>query len=369
MSGSDALFIIDTSPSKLESKLLEEPLQPSIEPRDDGPSELASHLTTDGGVREEREEDSANNPLEELERGRSTTTPRSLKGNQDGQFSIKPPFQSSTVNVCQVTEVEDEFVGNSSKRYWKDSNGISCFICQENTHQARDCDHQYCLTCGAIDEHSTRNCPVSLVCYACGSRGHLSRHCPSSSMASGKDCATCKSRLHLTMNCSSIWRRYQEETNRNPKLVMPACYNCGDTGDHFGDDCPFNRTMAEPTAFSSRVYPRGTMTMRDSHHSRETPMRMYKDDQWPNSQKGKRTMAIHDDEPPEWRRRKPEKARAGRDRVRKDHHEQEDDDYDWFSRRSLNNANRTPKGSAERKGSRRDQARVGGSYRGGYNKR
>ncbi|KAI9608062.1 hypothetical protein H4Q26_005516 [Puccinia striiformis f. sp. tritici PST-130] len=127
----------------------------------------------------------------------------------------------------------------TTKRYWKESNGQLCSICLESDHQARNCSHQLCLTCGAIDEHITRQCPVSLVCHSCGSRGHLSRHCPSSSRVAGSRCARCDSTIHLTLNCPSIWRAYDEESNDRPKRVLRACYYCGDTGDHFGDECHF----------------------------------------------------------------------------------------------------------------------------------
>jgi len=30
-----------------------------------------------------------------------------------------------------------------------------------------------CLTCGARDEHSTRSCPISKVCFTCGMKGHI----------------------------------------------------------------------------------------------------------------------------------------------------------------------------------------------------
>lgn len=33
-----------------------------------------------------------------------------------------------------------------------------------------------CFTCGEVDgDHEARNCPVTLVCLSCGSRGHVSR--------------------------------------------------------------------------------------------------------------------------------------------------------------------------------------------------
>jgi hypothetical protein len=30
-----------------------------------------------------------------------------------------------------------------------------------------------CLTCGARNEHSTRSCPISKVCFTCGMKGHI----------------------------------------------------------------------------------------------------------------------------------------------------------------------------------------------------
>ncbi|KAH9819160.1 hypothetical protein DFH28DRAFT_887066 [Melampsora americana] len=159
----------------------------------------------------------------------------------------------------------------STRRYWKEPTGITCTICHEPDHSAKNCEHDLCLTCGAIDEHLTRLCPVSLVCFACGSRGHLSRHCPSSaeSRILGKDCIRCGSINHLSLNCPSIWRCYEEIkiSNRKPKPLVPSCYNCGSNGDHFGDECPFGRhgrSRPEPSAFSIRAY----STPHPSSHSR-----------------------------------------------------------------------------------------------------
>ena len=46
----------------------------------------------------------------------------------------------------------------------------------EHGHSSRDCTHSQCFVCGAIDaDHEARNCPVALVCSACGSRGHYAR--------------------------------------------------------------------------------------------------------------------------------------------------------------------------------------------------
>lgn len=32
-----------------------------------------------------------------------------------------------------------------------------------------------CLACGAVDEHTTRNCPLGTSCFRCGGVGHRSK--------------------------------------------------------------------------------------------------------------------------------------------------------------------------------------------------
>ncbi|BGP21295.1 hypothetical protein JCM10295v2_000167 [Rhodotorula toruloides] len=71
-----------------------------------------------------------------------------------------------------------------------------------------------CFICGAIDtDHEARNCPVALVCSACGSRGHFARNCP------------------------SHWRIYDTSGPKPPKRkLLLSCANCGSNKDHFVDD-------------------------------------------------------------------------------------------------------------------------------------
>lgn len=116
----------------------------------------------------------------------------------------------------------------------------------ERGHTSRDCDHQQCFTCGQVDaDHSARSCPVSLICNACGSRGHIQRDCdlPASLRLSTHSCQTCGSRVHLSMNCPSLWRIYKESEQANEQVspkkkrkIVYACANDGSTSDHFIDD-------------------------------------------------------------------------------------------------------------------------------------
>jgi len=252
----------------------------------------------------------------------------------------------------------------TTKRYWKESNGHLCSICLEPDHQARDCSHQLCLTCGAIDEHTTRQCPVSLVCHSCGSRGHLSRHCPSSSRSNGVYCARCDSNSHLTLNCPSIWRAYDEEPNDKPKRVLRACYYCGDTGDHFGDECPFRRSTlhTEPSAFSAR-----SVLKRDSHVSRR----------YESFKHGKEPRIRHADceqhrdrgredhyRPPDVPLSRKKIPRPGqRDRAARARQVEVEEEEDWFSRRQRKEI---PHKSGPSGPSGSKSNRIGGSYKGGY---
>ncbi|EGG12784.1 uncharacterized protein MELLADRAFT_101315 [Melampsora larici-populina 98AG31] len=209
---------------------------------------------------------------------KETSTPKALPIQSSSTLSPTKPIDQPQDRSIDF-DLNDS--APSARRYWKEPTGITCTICQEPDHSAKNCEHELCLTCGAIDEHITRLCPVSLVCFACGSRGHLSRHCPSSSETRilGKDCIKCGSTNHLSLNCPSIWRCYEEIKipNRKPKSLVPSCYNCGDNGDHFGDECPFGRHgrfRPEPSAFSIRAY----QTDHHRHHSSHSRSSRYHHD-------------------------------------------------------------------------------------------
>ncbi|PLW28079.1 hypothetical protein PCANC_20777 [Puccinia coronata f. sp. avenae] len=232
---------------------------------------------------------------------------------------------------------------------------------------ARDCSHQLCLTCGAIDEHITRQCPVSLVCHSCGSRGHLSRHCPSSSRRSGVHCARCDSTIHLTLNCPSIWRSYDEEPNDAPKRVLRACYYCGDTGDHFGDQCPFRRSTlnTEPSAFSDR-----SALKRDSHPSRHHESREPSRHFSPRHQEHERhhnrgREDLHRSlDPPPSRKMTTRPGPGRRDIPPQARHIVVEDEDDWFSQRHRRDNPKRSGPPTAPSGSK--SSRIGGSYKGGY---
>ncbi|KAH7343561.1 hypothetical protein B0J17DRAFT_181346 [Rhizoctonia solani] len=69
----------------------------------------------------------------------------------------------------QATGVPRYFVPETAA-----SSKKACRTCGEEGHIARNCKKLICLTCGERDDHDTRNCPMRVVCFNCGGKGHLS---------------------------------------------------------------------------------------------------------------------------------------------------------------------------------------------------
>ncbi|PWN52459.1 hypothetical protein IE53DRAFT_378133 [Violaceomyces palustris] len=192
-----------------------------------------------------------------------------------------------------------------------------CIVCGEEGHDKKHCTHEHCLACGALDEHTTRNCPLSTSCFRCGGQGHRSRDCPRprSGYGWGRECERCGSLSHTRATCPTLWRIYtynSPEELRRARIKMAArmdrelrregggfeddsgsvssqisdsshdngdlngrrtrrepprmdwdpaerwCYNCSSNGNHWGDDCPErrvnpSRTNNEWSAFSEFI--------------------------------------------------------------------------------------------------------------------
>ncbi|ORY34092.1 hypothetical protein BCR39DRAFT_518431 [Naematelia encephala] len=146
-----------------------------------------------------------------------------------------------------------------------------CKRCKKPGHHARNCTHVMCHLCGAIDEHERKDCPMGLVCFNCGQRGHKNTDCTQSRAGSSRHgCTLCGDSGHLTGNCPTVWRTYiyhstsHLESHRATRLTYtnwhreaagghPSerwCYNCAHEG-HLGDDCPRRRGSLARVTFAS----------------------------------------------------------------------------------------------------------------------
>ena len=115
----------------------------------------------------------------------------------------------------------------------------TCSLCGEVGHSIRQCTHTQCTTCGEIDTHEFRQCPVNRACKRCGAKGHYEIDCPARFSHREGRCERCGSTVHKSTACPSIWRRYIEAPELPPRTtpLIYACYNCGeDSGPqgHFG---------------------------------------------------------------------------------------------------------------------------------------
>lgn len=150
-----------------------------------------------------------------------------------------------------------------------------CEVCGERGHTKRNCSHLLCASCGATDEHTTRDCPVGVSCFRCGMKGHRRNECTADVRRMPSRCRRCGASNHMEESCPTLWRIYSYvdeevwEAYREGKATAagtssrehnwdPAqrwCYNCAARGAHWGDDCPQPRRSrhGEPSAFSEYV--------------------------------------------------------------------------------------------------------------------
>ncbi|KZO98162.1 hypothetical protein CALVIDRAFT_478985, partial [Calocera viscosa TUFC12733] len=156
--------------------------------------------------------------------------------------------------------------GAKGSRYYEiaernaDSEYYVCEYCKETGHIANDCPHQVCFSCGAIDQHGTRECHAGTICFNCSKRGHTLRECtePLKKGPRKTRCEKCGIATHRTLNCPSIWRVYTYYTPQEKRAVdaearkskanileggtmerggPPYCSRCAGSG-HWADDCP-----------------------------------------------------------------------------------------------------------------------------------
>lgn len=140
-----------------------------------------------------------------------------------------------------------------------DTSGPLCHNCKQAGHKKRDCPHQLCRSCGALDDHDTMRCPMTQRCYNCSRLGHVVSKCPEPHRQQGSFCRECGSRSHLERSCPQIWRLYlpSPQFKLDGEWEVEAwCYNCAAQG-HYGDDCskPHRARLIEQSAFCQANQP------------------------------------------------------------------------------------------------------------------
>ncbi|CCG82008.1 Protein air1 [Taphrina deformans PYCC 5710] len=191
----------------------------------------------------------------------------------DSREAPGPEASASTSAPGSVLEGEEESKSSSDSdddwdeiskgRYFgagddKDE-GPLCHNCKQTGHKKKDCPHQLCRSCGALDDHDTMRCPMTQRCYNCSRLGHMASKCPEPYRQVGSFCHDCGSKSHLERSCPQIWRLYQP----SPKFDIDGswhieawCYNCAAKG-HYGDDCdkPHRMRLIEQSAFCQANQP------------------------------------------------------------------------------------------------------------------
>lgn len=175
---------------------------------------------------------------------------------------------NGTGGKASVEDEEDRYYDLGGEE--KDRPALTCAVCGEEGHLMRKCPHKRCLTCGAIDEHSTYECPTGILCHKCGLTGHRMRDCTYRGLRRHM-CSQCRSAHHTATACPTRWRIYAyldfEEHDEERKVLFaeregtsgeegavppnewdPAtrwCCNCAAKGNHWGDDCTEPRRMPQ----------------------------------------------------------------------------------------------------------------------------
>ncbi|CAO3564806.1 unnamed protein product [Mortierella alpina] len=177
---------------------------------------------------------------------------------------------------------DQKFLGRG--RYYLEARanptGRACFNCGQTGHISRDCTVTVCHICGAVGEHSYRECPA-MKCLNCLKTGHTADACPMP-RGHGKSvvCWKCYGSDHPTEDCPSIWRDYVTTTSKPRQSVIPYCYNCA-TSQHFGDDCRRQRpnyARAGSAFHWRREFDSSSSGRHQRHHDRDTDVDHYGDD-------------------------------------------------------------------------------------------
>ncbi|TIA90210.1 hypothetical protein E3P99_01684 [Wallemia hederae] len=269
--GEDQLFFVDTQPDEQAHTAIDDDKSKTKDGDDDGDKEQLA-LPEYINVNLDDPADTQNHRI------------RVLDGDE----------KDYTENDSDFVDIDQHGAGPA--RYFQEEVNkheyTVCRTCKQTGHLSKDCPHMICLTCGAVDEHRERDCPISLICYNCGGRGHFARvelhnteaerlkaqlsqmRLAEPSDAGVYDAITVSLSHTRAQACLTLWRIYQyvdakdfdnkgkAESNNDAELKEVQqiraemwCYNCANPG-HLGDDCGERRgcpiPLIEPSAFSEQ---------------------------------------------------------------------------------------------------------------------
>ena len=140
------------------------------------------------------------------------------------------------------------------------STTVRCLTCNQEGHLAAACDEPNCTTCGKVDDHCTKTCPLKIRCEKCKVHGHHKSACTSklTQPSSAVTCELCQRKGHVSENCELIWRTSGRpwESDLSSRAIRLECYECGTQG-HLGNDCR-SRRPGKQLGTSSWTYPGGS---------------------------------------------------------------------------------------------------------------
>lgn len=174
---------------------------------------------------------------EEMENSSSNGLRKSMKRKQgvSSEKSSEISMNEQAINEQEKIHTEDDQL-NSIKRKNKVGRHLTCLLCRESGHLARNCrlnkdrkiDLSICFNCGSSD-HILKDCtqPKSsklsfAVCFICKGEGHIAKDCPDNPNGlypKGGCCYICQSKVHFSRDCPKREEQNKKRQGFSPETV------------------------------------------------------------------------------------------------------------------------------------------------------